>query len=89
VFMKCREWVWAKNPKPSRCGLVSGAPRETAMGDSALGWGGGAYEVVVVVVGLCICEMQGEEWVWVENPKPSHCGSVLGVPCEMATGDVA
>jgi hypothetical protein len=44
-----REWVLVESPKPSRCGSVSVAPRETAMDDVAYGWGGGLYEVVVVV----------------------------------------
>ena len=47
------EGVWAKRPKPSRRGSISGALCETAKGDGAEGWCGGAYEVVVVVVGLC------------------------------------
>ena len=29
------EGVWAKNPKPSRYGSVSGTPGKTAMGDVA------------------------------------------------------
>jgi len=56
------ERVWVEIPKPSRCGSVSGAPCETAMGDSAQGWGGGTYEVVVVV-GSCVRETRGAERV--------------------------
>jgi hypothetical protein len=54
---KCEagEGVCAKRPKPSRRGSISGAPCETAKGDGAEGWCGGAYEVVVVV-GSCGCE---------------------------------
>ena len=60
--MRGEEQIWVENPKPSRCGSVSGAPCETAMGDSAEGWGGGTYEVVVVV-GSCVHETQGTERV--------------------------
>jgi len=49
--------------------------------------GTGAYEVVVVV-GSCVCETRGGERVWVKKLKLSHCGSVLGAPGEMATGDI-
>ena len=60
------ERVWAKNAKPSRCGLASGAPCETAMGDGAYRWCGGGGEVVVVG-GSRVCETRGEERVWVKK----------------------
>jgi hypothetical protein len=60
------EQVWAKNAKPSHCGLASGTPCETAMGDGAYRWCGGVCEVVVVV-GLRVRETRGEERVWVKK----------------------
>ena len=58
---KVGEGVWAKRPKPSRCGSILGAPCETAKGDGAEGCGG-AYEVAVVV-GPCARETGGREGV--------------------------
>jgi hypothetical protein len=46
-------------------------------------WWGNAYEVVMVV-GWCVRETRGEEGVWAENPKLSHCGSISGVLLEKA-----
>jgi hypothetical protein len=83
-----RRGIWGEKKKTSRRGSVSGVPCEMAMGDSAYGWGGGAYKVVVVM-GSCVCETQGGERVWAKNLKPSRRGSVSGVPCEMAMQDGA
>ena len=55
---RLREGVWAKNAKPSCRSSVSRALCETAAGDGAYRWGGGAYEVVVVM-GWCLCETRG------------------------------
>jgi len=65
---KCEagESVCAKKPKPSRHGLILGAPCETVKGDSGEGWCGGVYEVVAVV-GLCARETRGREGVWAKT----------------------
>jgi hypothetical protein len=55
-----------KNPKPSRCGSVSGATCEMVMGDSAQGWWGGGYDVVMVV-GPCARETRGREGIRAKN----------------------
>jgi hypothetical protein len=41
-------------------------------------------EVVVVVVGLCICKCEVGKWAWAKNHKTKRDSSVSGVPCEMA-----
>ena len=46
----------------------------------AQGWGGGAYEVVVVV-GLCDHETRGGEGFGSKYPKLSCYGSVSGALC--------
>jgi hypothetical protein len=66
----------------------SSAPCETAAGEGAYRWGGGAYKVVVMV-GSCVCETRGGEWVWTKNVKPSRHGSASGAPCETAVRDSA
>jgi hypothetical protein len=55
---------------------------------SAQEWGGGAYEVVVVVWS-CDRETRGGERFGSKYPKPSRYGSVSGAPCETATGNGA
>jgi hypothetical protein len=83
-----RRGIWGEKKKTSRRGLVSGVPCEMAMGDSAYGWGGGVYKVVVAM-GSCVRETQGGEWVWAKKPKPSRRGSVSGALCETAMQDGA
>ena len=70
--------VWVKIPKPSRRGLVLGAPCGTGVGDGAWGWHGGTYEAAAAAVGSCGRKTRGGEGGWVKNPKLSHRGSVLG-----------
>jgi hypothetical protein len=69
------EGVWAKRPKLSHSGLISGAPCGTAKGDGAEGWCGGAYEVAAVV-GLCARETQGRERVWAKIRNRAVAGLV-------------
>ena len=57
--------IRAKNQKPSHWSSIAGAPSEMEVKSSEGRWGGGADEVVVVVVGSCVCKMQGRERVWV------------------------
>jgi hypothetical protein len=40
---------WAKNPKPSGCGSVSGVPSQTATGADGVGCWAEVGEVVIVV----------------------------------------
>jgi hypothetical protein len=82
------EGAWAKKPKPSRRGSISGAPYELAKGDGAEGWCGGVYEVAAAV-GLCARETGARQGVLGQHPKPSRCGSIWGAPCETATGEGA
>jgi hypothetical protein len=49
------EGLGVKNPKPSLCGSVSGAPCKTAVECGGGGWREGADEVVVAA-GLRICK---------------------------------
>ena len=58
--------VGPKKPQPSCRGSVAGAPCETATGEGAYGWHGGASEVVVVV-GWCVRETRGAERVGQKN----------------------
>jgi hypothetical protein len=89
VFTNTREesGVWAKMPKPSHRGSISGAACEMAEGDNGEGWCGGAYEVVVVVVGLCARRTRGKRGGLGQKPKPSRRGSISSAPCETARGD--
>jgi hypothetical protein len=64
-----------RNPKPSSCGSIWGAPCGKATEDGAWEWHSGMYQVVVVT-GLWVCETRGEEGDWVKNLKPSHGGLV-------------
>ena len=41
-------------------------------------WYGGADEVVVVVVGRCVCKREAGEGAGAKNSKPSRSGSVSG-----------
>jgi hypothetical protein len=59
--------VWAKNPKPTLWGSVSGMPLETAVVDNRGRWLGSVCEVAIVVVG----KMQGRDGVWAKKPKLS------------------
>ena len=61
------EGDWVKNPKLSRRGSVSGMPRGTGTGDVAWGWHSGAYEVMVVVGGLCARKTRGGGGGWAET----------------------
>jgi len=53
-------------------------------GGWCVGWHGGVYNVMVVVVGLCTRETRSGG-VWAKT----HLGSVEGVPCGTAVGDGA
>ena len=76
--------VGAKNPKPSRWGLISGAPLETAVENDGRRWWGGVYEVVgrrirggdsVGAPGSRNVRLAG---VQAKNPQTSCRGSVWG-----------
>jgi hypothetical protein len=67
--------VWAKKPKPSRHGSISGAPYGMANGDNAEGLCDGVYEVAAAA-GLCARETRGREGVLGPIPKLSSCGSL-------------
>jgi hypothetical protein len=82
------EGVWAKKPKLSRRGSISGAPYRTVKGDDAEWWCGGVYEAAAAV-GLCARETRGREGVLGQIPKPSRRGSISGAPYRMAKGDDA
>ena len=49
-----------------------------------MGWWWDGVDKVVVVLGPCIYKCEAGEEVVDQNPKPSHCGLVLGLPCQMA-----
>ena len=58
VFANARQekGLRAKNLKSSRLGLISGVPSEVGVGRSGGRGYNGADEVVVVVVGCCVCK---------------------------------
>ena len=51
-----------------------------------MGWWWDGIDKVVVALGSCIHKREAREGVVDQNPKPSHCGLVLGLPCQMVEG---
>jgi hypothetical protein len=61
-----REGVWAKMPKPSHCGSISGMPSEMGMESSEGRWCSGVEEAVVVV-GRCVQKHEAREGIWAKT----------------------
>jgi len=73
----------AERPKPSYWGSVLGTPLEMEARSDGGRWWGGSYKAMMVV-GWCVCKLQGGGGVGAKNSKPSVCGSISGAPWETA-----
>jgi hypothetical protein len=60
-----------------------GAPAQTSVGVDEGKWWNGTY-YATAVVGQCVRKCEPEEGLGTENPKPSRCGLVLGLPIQTA-----
>ena len=76
-----RRGLGAKNPKPSRCGLVPSLPCQTAMVGGAE-WCWCVSLEVVVAADVAFTNTSGGRWLEAKNPKPSRCGLVPSLPCQ-------
>ena len=73
-----------QNPKLSRRGSVMGVPCERAVGSGVRWWVWA--KGTETAGGLRVRKHKARVRSLGQNPKPSHRGSVTGMPCEMAVG---